>query len=134
MHVDGECHCGAIAFSAEIDPGSVRICHCTDCQKLTGTAFRVTVSGNERDLHMLRGAPSIYIKTGDSGRRRQMAFCGNCGSQLWSAPDEPAGARVIGFRSGVLEQRASLVPTQQIYFRSAMPWLPALPGETHDTI
>src|SRR5262249_52000891 len=59
MHVDGQCHCGAIAFTAEIDPDTTRICHCTDCQKLTGTAFRVTITGNERDLHMLRGTPRI---------------------------------------------------------------------------
>ena len=43
MKVTGRCHCGQISFEAEIDPAQVRICHCADCQTLTGTAFRTTV-------------------------------------------------------------------------------------------
>jgi hypothetical protein len=39
MKIDGGCHCGAIAYEAEVDPDRVGICHCTDCQQLTGTAF-----------------------------------------------------------------------------------------------
>ena len=47
MKIDGSCHCGAIRYEAEVDPGDVSICHCTDCQKLTGSAFRVTVAAEE---------------------------------------------------------------------------------------
>ena len=43
MKIDGCCHCGAIAYEAEHDPETVGICHCADCQQLTGTAFRVSV-------------------------------------------------------------------------------------------
>ena len=41
MQVDGGCHCGAIAYRAEIDPARVAVCHCTDCQALSGSAYRV---------------------------------------------------------------------------------------------
>ena len=43
MRVDGACHCGAVRFAAEADAGQVSVCHCTDCQSLTGTAFRTSV-------------------------------------------------------------------------------------------
>jgi hypothetical protein len=43
MKVEGSCHCGQISFEAEVDPLTVSICHCTDCQTLTGSAYRVTV-------------------------------------------------------------------------------------------
>jgi hypothetical protein len=43
MHIDGQCHCGRVAYQAEIDPERVSICHCTDCQTLTGSPYRVTV-------------------------------------------------------------------------------------------
>jgi hypothetical protein len=43
MKVEGSCHCGQITFEAEIDPNAVRICHCTDCQTLTGSVYRVNV-------------------------------------------------------------------------------------------
>ena len=42
IHIDGKCHCGQITFEAEIDPETVSVCHCTDCQTLTGSPFRVT--------------------------------------------------------------------------------------------
>jgi hypothetical protein len=43
MKVNGECHCGAITYEAIIDPEKVAICHCTDCQQLSGTAYRTVV-------------------------------------------------------------------------------------------
>ena len=43
MHIDGACHCGGITYEAEIDPDRVGVCHCNDCQRLTGTAYRVSV-------------------------------------------------------------------------------------------
>ena len=129
MQVDGQCHCGAIAFTARIDPDRVRICHCTDCQQLSGTAFRVVAPCAETDFELLRGTPRIYVKVADSGNRRQQAFCGDCGSPLYATSDEPAGARKLGLRVGVLAQRASLVPKRQYFFRSVLPWLPALHAE-----
>jgi hypothetical protein len=43
MHIDGQCHCGRVTYQADIDPERVSICHCTDCQTLTGSPYRVTV-------------------------------------------------------------------------------------------
>jgi hypothetical protein len=128
MKVDGTCHCGAIAFEADIDPARVRICHCRDCQKLSGTAFRVVAPCHEGDFRLLRGTPTIYVKTAESGRRRQQAFCGGCGSPLYATSDEAPGQRKFGIRAGVLTQFAELVPKRQFWARSALAWLPVLPG------
>src|SRR3569623_223459 len=130
MKVSGSCHCGAITFEADIDPARVRICHCTDCQQLSGTAFRVTAPCAEQDFHLLTGQPKTYIKMADSGRRRQQAFCDSCGSPLYATSDEPPGQRSFGLRVGVLEQRKKLTPRRQFFLRSALPWLPTLPGES----
>jgi hypothetical protein len=43
MDVHGHCHCGRVSFEADIDPQAVSVCHCTDCQALTGSPYRVTV-------------------------------------------------------------------------------------------
>ncbi len=132
MKVDGACHCGAIAFEAEIDPERVRICHCADCQQLSGTAFRVVAPCEETSFRLLRGTPAIYLKTAESGRRRQQVFCGHCGSPLYATSDEPAGERKLGLRVGVLSQRGALVPKRQFWRRSALPWLPVLPGHAEE--
>ncbi len=41
MKIDGHCYCGEITFEAEVDPNGLNICHCTDCQTLSGSAFRI---------------------------------------------------------------------------------------------
>lgn len=128
MRVDGSCHCGAIAFEADIDPAKVRICHCTDCQQLSGTAFRVVAPCSEEQFTLLSGTPRIYVKVSAASRRRQQAFCADCGSPLYATSDEPAGHRKFGLRVGVLAQRQQLVPARQFWYRSALPWLPILPG------
>lgn len=120
MKVHGGCHCGAIRYEAEIDPARVGICHCTDCQQLTGTAYRVTVRARHDDLRLLRGTPKIYIKIGDSGGQRAQAFCGDCGSPLYTfAVGDPS---TIGLRVGCIDERRELSPRRQVWCRSALPW------------
>ena len=82
MQVHGACHCGAIAFEAVVDPARVTICHCTACQNLTGTAYRVTVAASAEGFRLTRGSPKTYIKVADSGNKRAQVFCAECGSHL----------------------------------------------------
>ena len=84
MHVDGGCHCGFIQYEAEVDPASVGVCHCTDCQTLTGTAYRTTVQSLKGAFKLLRGSPKIYIKTAESGNQRAHGFCPECGTPIYA--------------------------------------------------
>jgi hypothetical protein len=129
MNVEGSCHCGQIAFAAEIDPGTVRICHCTDCQTLTGSAYRVTVQTLAASFFLRTGTPRIYSKTAESGNKRAHAFCSNCGTPIYATdPHEP---RAYGIRVGTLKQRAELLPARQIWYRSALPWVTDLRDLPH---
>ena len=122
MRVHGGCHCGAIRFEAEVNPDGASICHCTDCQALSATAFRVNVPAKAEDFRLLQGEPREYVKVGDSGGRRAQAFCGNCGSQIYAASaDGPRDAYML--RVGVIDERAQLTPQRQTWRRSALPWL-----------
>jgi hypothetical protein len=78
MKIDGQCHCGLVTYEAEIDPKQVSICHCTDCQALTGSPYRVTAICSAEQIRITGQAPSIYPKTGDNGRTRFQHFCGRC--------------------------------------------------------
>jgi len=121
MHIDGGCHCGNITYEAEIDPEAVSICHCADCQMLTGTAYRVNVRVRKQDLKLRGGTPRTYIKTAESGNKRAHAFCPECGTPLYSTSveDDP---QFYGLRVGTARQRAQLPPKKQGWCRSAMPW------------
>ena len=120
MNVHGRCHCGSIAYEAEIDPARVSACHCTDCQMLTGSAFRVSVQAPREGFKLLSGTPKTYIKTAESGNRRIHAFCGNCGTPVYAtAIVDP---QAYSLRVGCLDERAELPPRKQIWCKSAVPW------------
>jgi len=126
LQVDGGCHCGRVRFRAVVDPARVTVCHCTDCQSLTGTAFRATVETARDDLEV-EGTPAIYTKTAESGRPRHQHFCADCGSPLFTSGEGDA-AQVFGVRWGAISQRSALAPTHEIWRRSAPPWTCAFSG------
>ena len=123
MKVEGACACGAIKVEAEADPANTNMCHCTDCQTATGTTFRVSVRVPGAALKVT-GKPSIYVKTtAESGDPRVQAFCGTCGSPLYSTTVGDGVQPLYMLRVGILRQRDQFVPKRQIWWRSAQPWV-----------
>jgi hypothetical protein len=121
MKIDGACHCGRVSFEATIDPACVSICHCTDCQTLTGSPFRVTVLTSRDNIRLTGIEPAVYVKTGDNGGRRMQHFCSTCGSPVFTSGDDESGE--WGIRWGSIRQRGALKPARQIWCRSVVPWL-----------
>jgi hypothetical protein len=121
MKVTGRCHCGQISFEAEVDPDRVTVCHCTDCQTLTGTAFRTNVASLPGSFVLKSGTPKTYIKTAESGHKRAHGFCPDCGTPLYSTA-AVANPPSYGLRVGTLDRGAELPPVRQIWCRSALPW------------
>ena len=125
MKIDGRCHCGLITYEAGIDPKKVTICHCTDCQTLSGTAFRTVAPSIVGSFKLLSGDPTIYLKTAQSGVKRALAFCPECGTQLWGAGTGD-GPQSYSLRIGTILQRNELTPKAQIWCRSEQPWVDSL--------
>jgi hypothetical protein len=120
MNVSGRCHCGQITYRAVIDPDKVTLCHCTDCQMLTGSAYRATVPAPKETFVLLGAQPKLYVKTAESGNRRAHAFCPECGTPVYScALNDPPS---YSLRVGCLDQRAALRPAKMIWCQSALPW------------
>jgi hypothetical protein len=123
MKIDGRCHCGNVAYQAEVDPGHVMICHCTDCQTMASSAFRISVFCQEESFHLITDPPKIYLKVTEAGHQRQQAFCDNCGTHIYAASVETPGSRILGLRVGAIVQRDQLIPKRQVWTRSAQPWV-----------
>jgi hypothetical protein len=121
MKIDGRCHCGTITYEAEVDPAGVTVCHCTDCQTLSGSAFRTVVPAAKADFTLRTGHPKIYVKTAESGAKRAQAFCPDCGTPIYSAA--AGDAPMLFIRVGTSRQRAQLPPKSQVWFRSALDWV-----------
>jgi hypothetical protein len=122
MKVDGQCFCGDVTFVAEIDPAKVELCHCSDCQQISSSAFRIVVPAEPGSFELKTGTLSIYVKTAESGNRRDLAFCPKCGTAVYSGP-AGGGPGFFGLRVGCLNQRHDLMPKQQYWRRSALPWV-----------
>jgi hypothetical protein len=121
MRIDGSCACGTITLEGEADPADVSICHCTDCQTGTGSAFRVSVLVRGASFKMT-GQPTNYLKlTADSGTPRIQAFCPCCGSPIYSTTPGDGQQDAYRVRVGILRQRREFVPKRQNWFRSALP-------------
>jgi len=124
MKIHGSCHCGFIKFEAEADPEKVTMCHCTDCQTSTGTAFRTNVPVDGKTFRMIAGEPTIYIKTtAESGTPRAQTFCPKCGTPLYSTSPGPGPKAAYMVRIGILRERDQMPPKRQIWWRSARPWV-----------
>ncbi len=127
MKVNGSCHCGQITYEAEIDPAGVTLCNCTDCQMLTGTAFRVSVRAPAESFRLLSGEPKVYVKTADSGERRRHAFCANCGTPVRASADTDTPPS-YSLRIGCLKQKAELAPKRRLWCRSELAWAQDVSG------
>ena len=120
MKIEGKCHCGAIAYEAIVDPQKAGLCHCTDCQTLSGAPFRASVPALAADFCILRGEPKLYIMTAASGTRRAQAFCADCGTPIYAAAaDNPTQ---FNLRLGAIVQRAQIPALKQGWCSSALAW------------
>ena len=119
MKINGGCHCGKVTYEADVDAEKVFICHCTDCQSLSGGPYRANVPVSA-ELFKLKGQLASYVKTADSGNKRIQAFCADCGSAIYSTSAENPAVYVL--RLGAVKQRAELTPRAQLFAASAMPW------------
>ncbi len=120
--ITGGCHCGDVRYQASVDPKNVRICHCIDCQKISGSAFRSIVISEPNSFNITKGLAKEYIKVAESGNHRAQGFCQNCGSSLY-ATTEAKTNRIYGIRLGSVDQRDEFTPKYQIWSRSAAPWI-----------
>lgn len=122
MKIEGQCHCGAIAYEADVEPGSMTVCHCNDCQIHSGSAFRANIPAPAAGFRLTRGTPRTYVKTAESGAQRLLAFCGHCGTPLYACAAEAPSA--YSLRTGAIRQRHDLgAPKRQIWTKRRRAWV-----------
>ena len=123
MKINGSCHCGQISYSAEIDTDQVYLCHCTDCQTISGSPFRWAVPVPEENFNLLSGQPKTYIKkVSEGGIESHQVFCPNCAAPLYATNTRP-GPKTFNLRLGTAEQRDQLKPRVQYWHRSCQKWV-----------
>src|SRR3954468_19329199 len=118
--LDGSCLCGQITYSCDAEPVATAVCHCTECQKQTGTAFSVVVVV-PRDALRVEGASLASFTTVGTDSEKDVArqFCRECGSPIASLPDATPQVAII--KAGTLDDRSWLEPQLARWWGSRTP-------------
>ena len=118
---EGGCACGAIRYRVEGDPIFIHACHCKQCQRLTGSAFAITMLVEQTRFTLDRGKPRSGELIAESGRAKRTFFCGGCGSYLWSKPG--SWPVLIAVRPGSLDDADWFEPQAHIWTASKQRWV-----------
>ena len=115
---EGGCLCGAVRYRVQGEPFWVGACHCTLCQKQTGSVFGVSVYFDKSQVELLEGSRKSYRYDSDeSGRWAELEFCDNCGTTLTWTMETLPGHR--GFAGGSLDDINSFDIDTHVWTRSA---------------
>ena len=119
---EGGCVCGAVRYRVRNKPVRTGACHCTFCQRRTGSAFGIGAYFRDEDVEILRGALKTYEHRSDESKRwLKMQFCPNCGTTVTWTVELLPGARAIGV--GTLDDPKWLKVERHTWMRSAHPWM-----------
>jgi hypothetical protein len=124
FRLTGGCGCGAVRFEVTAPPESARYCHCTRCQRRTGTAASASARLAPGSFHITRGEDRLRAWRPLDGAAKW--FCGDCGSALFSraAGDGPDDPPQIGVRLGAFDQDPGIRPSAHQYVAYAAAWEP----------
>ena len=128
--VNGACQCGQVTYQLKAAPIKVIACHCTECQKLSSSAFSITTIIHAKDIDF-QGNMNSWERSADSGNRNIAKFCPDCGTRIYHInPDE---ADIIKLKSR-LDNAKKVNPVAHIWLGEKQDWYDVPEGvETSDT-
>jgi hypothetical protein len=115
----GQCLCGEVTYSSNIEPVFAGNCHCKDCQRSSGGAYVPAMVFPEKDV-IISGEVKYFESKADSGDTHQRGFCPNCGSQLFGRFSNMPG--MVGIKAGTLNDTSNYVPMLDFYVKSTPHW------------
>lgn len=118
--IEGGCLCGRVRYRADVEPIFVGVCHCTDCQKFSGSTF-ATVVAVPASAVTVTGTLKTFTKLGGSGKPIHRCFCPDCGSSVLDRADALPNVVMIG--TGTLDDPSWVRPQSQIFCASAQSWV-----------
>ena len=120
--MEGGCTCGAVRYRLKARPLFVHCCHCTWCQRETGSAFAVNAFIEASEVELLKGSPTKATLPSASGKGQVFWRCPKCGVTLWSNYPQ-AGLNIHFVRVGTLDDPSRAAPDIHIYTSTKQRWV-----------
>lgn len=127
-NLEGGCTCGKVRYRFKRAPMITHCCHCTWCQRETGSAFVVNTLIETSQLELLGDAPEIIDTPSASGKGQQIARCTHCRVAVWS--HYPTAREAAAFvRAGTLDDKQAITPDVHIFTASKPGWVTLTDGK-----
>ena len=126
----GGCACGAVRYAVDADPIFVNNCHCSLCQKQTGSTSVVNLFVESIHLTHQSGDLTRHVVKAGSGGNHAIMRCASCGTALWSVYPR-LGDLGVGIRAGTLDDPGAVTPDAAIFVADKMPWVTLPEGIPH---
>ena len=124
----GSCLCGEVRFKTTGRPMQVIVCHCTVCQRATGSAFSVEPVFLKERVELQGNSLATYEhRSADHGRSLHFSFCRRCGNRLGLTLERFPTVQIL--YGGTFDDSSWLSPSSHIFTDSAVPWL-VLPSDS----
>lgn len=120
LPLTGGCLCGAVRFELDEAPVSASYCHCTRCQRRTGTAVSASAAIVPGSLRVLSGEDALGAYEPDDGFAK--VFCSRCGAHLWTR--DPKDSTIAGVRMSAFDEDPGVRPSMRQFVAYAAPWEP----------
>jgi hypothetical protein len=120
VRLTGGCGCGAVRFEVAAPLVAARYCHCTRCQRRTGTGSSASAQVEPGSFQIVQGEERMRAWKPDGGAEKW--FCGDCGSALFSR--DPEDATKVAVRLGSFDGDPGIRPTVRQFVAYAPVWEP----------
>ncbi len=120
--MQGGCACGEVRYRIKTEPMFTHCCHCTWCQRQTGSAFAVHALIETTEVEVLLGEPEDVPVASPSGAGQTIVRCPTCRTAVWSHYSG-AGPLIAFLRAGTLDQPHNINPDIHIYTSAKRPWV-----------
>ena len=117
----GSCQCGNVQYQIVEDPLITYNCHCRECQKLSTSAFSLSMLLMRSGLEILSGDLQSWERPADSGSTALCWFCPTCGNRIYH--ENPAAPELIRLKPGTLEDTSELNPVAHLWTCREQPWM-----------
>ena len=125
---EGGCLCGAVRYRTRGEPLDGFACHCTACQKRTGSAFAIELFFLSENVQFTGITPSVFeSKSDDSGRWLRLEFCPKCGSSIGLTAERRPGQRAV--TGGTFDDPNWFKLGRHIWTKSKVHWM-EIPADT----
>jgi hypothetical protein len=118
----GGCQCGAVRYEITGPPVTVYACHCTECQRQSGSAFAMAAVIPKESFRITQGSPAMFARQTGPAKTMECWFCAACGTRLYHVPGG-ASYPNRNVKPGTLDDTSWLAPAIHFWTRSAQQWV-----------